>query len=151
MLFRSVLPAFIITDHSLSSKERTRIWVIYIIAFFVIFFWSAFEQAGVSLTFFADKQTDRTIFGWEMPTSYFQSFNAIFIVILAPVFAILWEALNKKNMEPASPLKMSIGLMLLALGYLVIAFGVRGIEPQTKVSILWLTGLYLLHTMGELC
>ncbi len=149
--FCIILPAFIISDRSLSSAERTRIWVIYIIAFFVIFFWSAFEQAGVSLTFFADKQTDRTIFGWEMPTSYFQSFNAIFIVVLAPVFAMLWQFLGKKNIEPASPVKQSMGLMLLALGYLVIAFGVRGLEADVKVSILWLTGLYLLHTMGELC
>ncbi len=149
--FCIILPAFIITDRSLSAQERTRIWVIYIIAFFVIFFWSAFEQAGVSLTFFADKQTDRTLLGWEMPTSYFQSFNAIFIVVLAPVFALLWDFLGKKNLEPASPVKQSMGLMFLALGYLVIAFGVKDLNPETKVSILWLTGLYLLHTMGELC
>ena len=146
-----VLPAFIITDHSLTKLERTRIWVIYIIAFFVIFFWAAFEQAAASLTFFADEQTDRNILGWEMPASYFQSFNAIFIVVLAPLFAALWQWLGKKNIEPASPVKQSMGLFLLALGYLVIAFGVRGIEPGVKVSILWLTSLYLLHTMGELC
>ena len=146
-----LLQAFIIFDRALSSTYRTILSVISLIAFFVIFFWSAFEQAGVSLTFFADKQTDRTIFGWEMPTSYFQSFNAIFIVVLAPVFAMLWQFLGKKNIEPASPVKQSMGLMLLALGYLVIAFGVRGLEADVKVSILWLTGLYLLHTMGELC
>ena len=64
---------------------------------------------------------------------------------------MFWQFLGKKNVEPASPVKQAIGLMLLALGYLVIAFGVKGLEPQTKVSILWLTGLYLLHTMGELC
>lgn len=146
-----VLPAFIITDHSLTKVERTRIFVIYIIAFFVIFFWAAFEQAAASLTFFADEQTNRTILGWEMPASYFQSFNAIFIVVLAPVFAGLWQLLGKRGMEPASPVKQSLGLFLLALGYLVIAFGVRGIEPGVKVSILWLTGLYFIHTMGELC
>ncbi len=146
-----VLPAFIITDRSLTKNERTRIWVIYIIAFFVIFFWAAFEQAGVSLTFFAANQTDRMIFGWEMPTAWFQSFNAVFIVLLAPVFAMIWQFLGKKSMEPASPVKQAMGLMLLALGYLVIAFGVRGLDPEAKVSILWLTGLYLLHTMGELC
>lgn len=146
-----VMPAFIITDRSLTRIERTRIWVIYIIAFFVIFFWAAFEQAAASLTFFADEQTDRNILGWEMPASYFQSFNAIFIVLLAPVFAGLWQWLNKKNIEPSSPVKQSLGLFLLAVGYLVIAFGVRGIEPGVKVSIMWLTGLYFIHTMGELC
>ncbi|MEG1616355.1 MAG: peptide MFS transporter [Bacteroidales bacterium] len=146
-----VLPAFIVTDRSLTKIERTRIWVIYIIAFFVIFFWAAFEQAAASLTFFADEQTDRNIMGWEMPASYFQSFNAIFIVALAPVFALLWQWLGKKNLEPSSPVKQALGLFLLAIGYLVIAFGVRGIEPGVKVSILWLTGLYFIHTMGELC
>lgn len=146
-----ILPAFIITDRSLAKIERARIWVIYIIAFFVIFFWSAFEQAAASLTFFADEQTDRMVFGWEMPASYFQSFNAIFIVALAPVFALIWQFLGKRNTEPSSPVKQSMGLFLLAVGYLVIAFGVRGVEPGMKVSMLWLTSLYLLHTMGELC
>ena len=129
-----VLPAFIITDRSLDKTERTRIWVIYIIAFFVIFFWAAFEQAAASLTFFADEQTDRHVFGWEMPTPFFQSFNAIFVVCLAPVFAALWQFLGKRNLEPASPVKQSIGLFLLAMGYLVIAFGVRNVEPGVKVS-----------------
>lgn len=146
-----VMPAFIITDHSLTKLEKQRIGVIYIIAFFVIFFWAAFEQAAASLTFFADEQTNRHIFGWEMPASYFQSFNAIFIVVLAPVFAALWQFLGKRRMEPSSPVKQAIGLFLLAVGYLVIALGVRGVEPGVKVSILWLTGLYLIHTMGELC
>lgn len=146
-----VMPAFIITDHSLTKLEKKRIGVIYIIAFFVIFFWAAFEQAAASLTFFADEQTNRHIFGWEMPASYFQSFNAIFIVMLAPVFAALWQFLGKRRMEPSSPVKQSIGLFLLAVGYLIIALGVRGVEPGVKVSILWLTGLYLIHTMGELC
>ena len=68
--------------------------VIFIIAAFVIFFWAAYEQAGVSLTYFADQQTDRHLFGWEMPTSYFQSFPAIFVVLLAPVMNLLWIVLG---------------------------------------------------------
>ncbi|OIP85246.1 MAG: MFS transporter [Porphyromonadaceae bacterium CG2_30_38_12] len=146
-----VMPIFIIVDKSLTKVERSRIFVIYIISFFVIFFWAAFEQAGASLTFFADEQTDRNIFGWVMPASAFQSFNAIFVVSLAPLFAMLWTALGKRGMEPSSPAKQSIGLFLLAVGYLVIAIGVRGVDANTKVSMLWLTSLYLLHTMGELC
>ncbi|MFI3265914.1 MAG: peptide MFS transporter [Rikenellaceae bacterium] len=146
-----VMPIFILTDKSLTKLEQQRIGVIYIIAFFVIFFWAAFEQAGASLTFFADEQTDRHIFGWEMPASYFQSFNAIFIVMLAPLFAMLWSFLGKKNVEPASPLKQALGLFLLSLGYLFIAYGVRGVEGTTKVSMVWLVGLYFIHTMGELC
>jgi proton-dependent oligopeptide transporter, POT family len=111
----------------------------------------AFEQAGASLTFFAQEQTERHIFGWTMPASLFQIFNAAFIVILAPVFVAIWTMLGKRNAEPASPVKQSIGLAFLALGYLFIAWGVHGIAPWTKVSMIWLTGLYLIHTVGELC
>jgi POT family proton-dependent oligopeptide transporter len=142
---------FVITDPSLSKVERNRIIVIYIIAFFVIFFWSAFEQAGASLTLFADQQTDRAIFGWEMPASYFQSVNPLAIIILAPLFAVLWGFLGKRNREPASPIKQAFGLFLLAVGYLIIAFGVQGVEGAAKTSMFWLLSMYLVHTMGELC
>ncbi|HLP06326.1 MAG TPA: peptide MFS transporter [Paludibacter sp.] len=145
-----IIPAYVISDRSLTKIERERIWVIYIIAFFVIFFWSAFEQAGASLTYFADEQTNREIFGWSMPASYFQSFNPVFIVLLGLVFSNLWIQLGKRNLDPPSPVKQSMGLFFLALGYLVIAFGVKDAQPGMKVSILWLTGLYFIHTMGEL-
>jgi POT family proton-dependent oligopeptide transporter len=145
------VPGLIITDKSLNTVERQRIWVIFILCFFVIFFWSAFEQAGASLTFFAEEQTKRTIFGWEMPASWFQSFNALFIVIFAPIFAVMWVKLGKANREPSSPLKMSMGLLLLSLGYFVIAVGVKGVGSDVKVGMFWLTTLYLLHTFGELC
>ena len=146
-----VMPVLIITDHSLNRSEKIRIGIIYVIAFFVIFFWAAYEQAGASLTFFADEQTDRNIGGWEMPAAYFQSFNPIMLVVLAPVFAGLWSFLGRKGIEPSSVKKQSIGLFLLAMGYLFIAFGVKDVEPGVKVSMIWLTGLYLIHTMGELC
>jgi POT family proton-dependent oligopeptide transporter len=144
-------PGFIISDRSLTKVEKQRIWVIYIVAFFVIFFWAAFEQAGAALTFFAAEQTDRTLFGSEIPASYFQSVNAVAIVIFAGVFVALWGFLGKRNREPASPYKQAIGLFLLALGYVVIAAGVKGIDPSTKVSMMWLLGLYVIHTFGELC
>lgn len=144
-------PGYIITDPTLSTVERQRIWVIYIAAFFVIFFWAAFEQAGASLTYFAEEQTNREIFGTTIPTSYFQSINAVAIVIFAPVFVWLWGWMGKRNMEPASPFKQALGLFLLAIGYLVIAFGVKGIDPSTKLSMVWLVSLYTIHTFGELC
>ena len=99
----------------------------------------------------ADEQTDRHIGSWEMPAAYFQSFNPIMIVTLAPLFAAVWSFLGKRGLEPSSPRKQAIGLLLLALGYLFIAFGVKDVEPGVKVSMIWLTGLYLIHTMGELC
>lgn len=144
-------PGFIISDPSLTKIEKERIGVIYLVAFFVIFFWAAFEQAGASLTYFAEEQTDRRLFGKIVPASYFQSINAVAIVIFAGVFVWLWSSLGKKNMEPASPYKQAIGLFLLALGYLVIAFGVEGLAPGTKVSMIWLVSLYTIHTFGELC
>lgn len=146
-----VFPVSILLEGSLTKIERDRIFVIYIIAFFVIFFWAAYEQAGASLTLFAAEQTDRVILGWEMPASWIQSFNPFFVVILAALMPGVWSALGKRGMEPASPTKQAIGLLLLSLGYLVICFGVKDVQPGVKVSLLWLTGLYFIHTMGEIC
>ena len=146
-----VMPLIVLTDKSLTKEERERIMVIFILAFFVIFFWGAFEQAGASLTIFADRQTDRNLFGWEMPASYFQSVNPLAIIILAPLFSSLWLRLGNRGLEPSSPKKMAIGLSLVSLGYVVIAFAVYGLGLMDKVSMFWLIALYVIHTMGELC
>src|SRR6266496_199060 len=139
----------ILSDKGLTKEERERVWVMVIIAFFVIFFWGAYEQTGASLSVFAEKQTNLNVWGnYNMPPSYFQSFNSAFIIIFAPIFAWVWLKMGKK--QPATPTKMGIGLILLALGYLWIAFGVQEGSTQ-KVSMIWLTVLYLLHTWGELC
>lgn len=145
-----LLIAFLIfSDKALSGIEKERIAVIFIVAFFVVFFWSAFEQAGASLTFFAEEQTNREIGNFTVPSSFFQSLNSIFVVSLAPLFAWLWIKLRKH--EPASPTKMAWGLLLLAIGYLWIAFGVKDVQAGIKVSMIWLIGMYFLHTCGELC
>jgi len=137
------------SDKSLTNDERQRVWVMVIIAFFVVFFWGAYEQTGASLSIFAYEQTNLNLWGnYYMPPSYFQSFNSAFIILFAPLFAWMWLKMGKS--QPATPTKMGIGLILLALGYLWIAFGVKDVGAQ-KVSIIWLTGLYLLHTWGELC
>lgn len=139
---------YILSDKALTREEKQRIWVMIIIAFFVVFFWGAYEQTGASLTLFAEEQTNRNLWGsYVMPTSYFQSFNSAFIVLFAPLFALLWLKLGKK--QPATPTKMGIGLIFLGLGYAWIAWGVSNVSD--KVSIIWLTGLYMLHTWGELC
>ncbi len=146
-----LIPAVILSDKSLNKQETLRIIVIFILAFFVIFFWGAFEQAGASLTLFADRQTDRFIGGWEMPAAYFQSVNPLAVITLAPLFTVLWGFLYKFKMEPSSPTKMAWGLALVAIGYVVIAFAVKGLGAGEKVSMWWLFGLYVIHTMGELC
>lgn len=145
------MPVLILTNRSLTNAEFYRILVIFILAFFVIFFWGAFEQAGASLTLFADRQTDRSIGGWEMPAEYFQSVNPLGVIFLAPLFTMLWGFLYARKLEPSSPAKMAWGLALVALGYLVIALAVQGLSPGQKVSMWWLVALYIIHTMGELC
>ncbi|MFP5043052.1 peptide MFS transporter [Parasediminibacterium sp. JCM 36343] len=139
----------VFSDKALTPQEKSKIIVIFVVSFFVIFFWSAFEQAGASLTFFADEQTNRNLGFFVVPASWFQSLNSAFVVAFAPLFAWLWINLGKR--EPSSPTKMALGLFLLALGYLWIAFGVKNVQPGIKVSMIWLTGMYALHTCGELC
>ena len=146
-----LMPLLVLTDKGLSKEERDRIMVIFILAFFVIFFWGAFEQAGASLTIFADRQTDRNLFGWEMTASYIHSVNPLAIILLAPLFSSLWLRLGNRGLEPSSPKKMAIGLGLVSLGYVVIALAVYGLGIMDKVSMFWLIALYVIHTMGELC
>jgi len=146
-----IMPFVILLDKSLTVIERKRIIVIFILAFFVIFFWGAFEQAGASLTLFADRQTDRHIMGWEMPASYFQSINPLGVILMAPLFTLIWGFLYVRKLEPSSPKKMALGLLLVALGYIIIAIAVKGLGLDHKVSMWWLVGLYVIHTMGELC
>ncbi|HEX6428710.1 MAG TPA: peptide MFS transporter [Niastella sp.] len=145
------LAIFILTDKSLTKIETQRILVLYVVAFFVIFFWSAFEQSGSSLTFIADKQTDTRILGWAMPPSMVQIFNGLFVVLFALPFSVMWLKLQRKGLEPISTVKQAIGLALIGLGYFIIATQVKGLGNNDKIGIIWLVILYLLHTWGELC
>ncbi|MBO6200702.1 peptide MFS transporter [Epilithonimonas ginsengisoli] len=143
--------AFLIMSSAENKVERQRIWVIYIVSFFIIFFWAAFEQAGSSLTFIADNQTDRDIFGWNMPPSMVQIFNGMFVVALALPFSLLWDKLRAQGKEPVSPMKQAIGLALIALSYFIIAYNVKDLGNTGLLAIKWLMLLYLIQTMGELC
>ncbi|MCC6384261.1 MAG: hypothetical protein IT241_03800 [Bacteroidia bacterium] len=87
----------------------------------------------------------------EFPASWFQSVNPLAIILLAPLFTMLWGQLSKKNLEPPSPLKMVMGLALIAVGYVIIAYAVHGVNSSTKIAMFWLIALYVVHTMGELC
>lgn len=138
-------------DKSLTKVERDKILVLYIVCFFVIFFWACFEQAGASLTFIADYQTDRNILGTDIPPSAVQSVNSIFIIALAIPFALLWTWMDKNNIRLIAPAKQAIGLVLLAIGYLIVALQVKDLGIAGKMGVIWLIIMYLLHTMGELC
>lgn len=145
------LAGLILTDKALTKVERERILVIYIVSFFVIFFWAAFEQAGSSLTFIANNQTDRNFLGFEIPPSMVQIFNGLFVVILAFPFSFMWDKLRAKNAEPISPVKQAIGLALIAVSYLIIANNVSGLGTTGLLAVKWLVLLYLIQTCGELC
>ncbi len=145
------LAGLILSDKTLTKIETQRIWVIYIVSFFVIFFWAAFEQAGSSLTFIADNQTDRNFFGWTMPPSMVQIFNGLFVVIFAIPFSMLWDKLRAVGKEPTSPFKQATGLALIALSYFIIAHSVKDLGNNGMLAIYWLILLYLIQTFGELC
>ncbi|MEP7239029.1 MAG: peptide MFS transporter [Ferruginibacter sp.] len=145
------LAGLILSDSSLTKIERDRVLVIYIVSFFIIFFWAAFEQAGSSLTFIADNQTDRNFFGWQMPPSMVQIFNGIFVIAFAVPFSLLWDKLRAKGKEPISPVKQAFGLALIALSYFIIANNVKDLGTTGLLAIHWLILLYLIQTFGELC
>ena len=145
------LAGLIISDKSLTKIELQRILVIYIVGFFIMFFWAAFEQAGSSLTFIADNQTDRNIFGWNMPPSMVQIFNGVFVFAFALPFSMLWDRLRAKNKEPLSTAKQAIGLGLIALSYLILAYNVKDLGNSGLLAIKWLILLYLIQTFAELC
>ncbi len=130
------------------SLERKRVGLIAVLFFGAAMFWSGFEQAGSSMTLFTEEHTDRFFFGEERPTGWFQSINPLFIIILAPVMGSLWVWLGARN--PSLGVKFGLGLLLLGVGFLVMAWGATFTE-EGKVSPMWLVVTYFLHTVGELC
>ena len=103
------------------------------------------------MNFFAADHTRRTILGYEFPAGWFQSVNSLFIVLLGPIFAALWVSLDRKRLNPSIPAKFGIALVLVALGFVFLMSGFSSADKNGNVSWLWLTGLYFIHTNGELC
>jgi POT family proton-dependent oligopeptide transporter len=136
---------------SLTPKERDRIKVIMVLGLFTIIFWAGFEQAGGLMNIYANSFTDRMLGSFEIPTTWFQSLNPLFIVIFAPVIASLWVRMGDN--EPSSPVKFAMGLALLGVGFLFMVGAVlqQGGDATVKTSMIWLVGAYFFHTMGELC
>lgn len=143
--------AWIFLRGQLTLVEKQRVGVIVILFIGAAMFWSGFEQAGSSLNLFAQNHTDRVIFGWEMPASWLQSVNAIFIIMLAPFFAWFWVFLAKRNLNPSVPAKFALGLIQLGLGFGVMAVAAMFAVSGEMVLPTWLILTYLLHTTGELC
>lgn len=141
---------YLIFFGGLDNDERKKVGVIAILFLFSAMFWSGFEQAGSSLNLFADRFTDRTVLGWEIPTGYFQSINSLFIIIFAPIFGAMWIWLGRRNLEPSSPLKFAFGLILLGVGFFVMYFATKIAASGQLAAPTWLIVTYLFHTFGEL-
>lgn len=140
----------------LTPEERDRMAVILVIMTFTVFFWTGFEQAGSSLTLYTDSYINRQVGSFTIPTSWFQSVNPLFIVALGPIFASLWLNLAKRGKDLSIPIKMSLGMILLGVGFFFMVGAVleRGgnVEDTTiKAGLHWLVLTYLFHTIGELC
>jgi POT family proton-dependent oligopeptide transporter len=147
-----------VKSEKLSSVEKQRITVIFILTFFVIFFWAGFEQAGSSMTIYTDKYINRGFFGSEIPTTFFQAVNPLFIVLLAPIFAWFWN--SKRGRKLSTPVKMSMGMILLGIGFLFMFMATFGVKVTgtgdaqvvtQKAALMWLIMTYFFHTIGELC
>jgi POT family proton-dependent oligopeptide transporter len=142
---------------SLESVDRNRMIVAVVLTFFSVVFWTLFEQAGSSLTLFADRNTDLFLGNlpfvgpYTMPAGQVQIFNPLFIVIFAALFSVMWNWLGKRGLEPSVPVKFSIGLLLVGLGFLTLVFGARFHDAAFRVPLLWLAAAYFLHSIGELC
>ncbi len=134
----------------LPKEDRDRIIAALYLIIAQIPFWALFEQAGASLSLFTDRSVDRTLLGWTVPASMFQSLNAIYIVMLGPLFAWLWVALGRRGLEPSAPTKFALGVVQVGLGFLVLVAGAKAAGAGlTPVIFIFL--IYLIHTTGELC
>jgi POT family proton-dependent oligopeptide transporter len=141
--------ASILLFGKMSAAEKKQIAVIFVFFMAAVLFWAGFEQAGSSLNLFSDRLMNRDIFGKTIPTSWYQSVNSIFLISLAPVFGALWIKLGRR--QPSTAAKMGYGLLFLAAGFLVLAWGASYAVGGVKVSMMWMIVTYLLHTAGELC
>ncbi|WP_156679024.1 peptide MFS transporter [Sphingomonas profundi] len=138
---------------ALKGVERSRMIVALVLTIFSVLFWTLFEQAGSSMTLYADRNTDLHVAGGlAMNAAQTNFFNPAFIVIFAPVFAALWTWLGRRRLEPSTPVKFGLGLMQVGLGFLVLVIGITHFAgPDFRVPLVWLALAYLLHTTGEIC
>jgi proton-dependent oligopeptide transporter, POT family len=141
---------YVILFGGLVSGDKKKVGVIAILFLFSALFWSGFEQAGSTLNLFAERFTNRNFLGFEIPAGYFQSVNSMFIIIFAPFFGALWVWLGRRNLEPSSPLKFAMGLLLLGMGFLVMYFAAKIAASGQLAAPTWLIFTYMLHTFGEL-
>lgn len=156
LLFGSFLlgvPAILIWSFIAGSRTEFQMMLAaMVLIVFNVVFWTLFEQAGSSLTLFADRNTNLSVFGlFSITAGQTQFFNAAFIVLLAPFMSILWSALAKRGLEPSIPVKFGIALIGVAAGFLLLVWGAQYADANYQVGIWWLAGLYFIHSAAELC
>ena len=143
--------AFIFIFGNLDEDEKRKMVLIFILFIGAAFFWSGFDQGGSSFNIFAKEFTNRIIFGWEYPASWLQIVNPAFVVILSPIMAYIWVYLGKRMLDPSLPFKFGLGLILMGVGFVIIAMGAStAINNESLASAKWLLLTYLFHTVGEL-
>jgi proton-dependent oligopeptide transporter, POT family len=145
---------WVFLDKSNSRQERKQVVVILVLFIFAALFWAAFEQAPTSLNLFARDFTDRTVGSFEIPTTWFQSVNSLFIIICAPMFAAIWMSMGRSGTELSAPAKFSLGLAFAGLGFALMIIPANALVASggaLRVAPWWLVGSYFLQTAGELC
>ena len=142
--------AYVIFKGTNGSDEWSRMIVILVLAFFNIAFWAGFEQAGGTMNLFAKENTDRLMFGWDMPATWFQNINPIAILIFAPIFSIMWLKLDALKFNPRTPIKFAIGLFLGAFAFWIMTQASNAAEGGNLISPWWLVIVYVVLTLGEL-
>jgi POT family proton-dependent oligopeptide transporter len=154
-LFVYVSISLVIAGKNADKADGVSVWrdrMIALIIFILIniTFWACFEQAGTSLTLFADRNVDRGIFGWQMPASMTQFFNPFFIILFGSIFSIMWVKLSEMGKNPSIPMKFALGIFQLAIGFLLTQVGLQFVNESFQVPLLTLFFLYMFHTTGEL-
>jgi POT family proton-dependent oligopeptide transporter len=133
-------------------EDRGPVITIFVYMFFNAMFWIAFEQAGTSINVFTEQKTDRVLFGFEVPATWFQSINAGLIFILAPLFAAIWTRLGRRNMNPGQPIKIALGLIFVGVGYIFMVLAANSVQGSGgKAAMMMIVMTYFWHTVGELC
>ena len=148
----TVSPTAGLPEKAFTRQDWGRIAAASILTLFALIFWAGFEQAGSSLTLFADRATRLTLFGFTYPSSWFQSVEPLFVIIFSPIFALIWLTMSMRRREPSSPTKFTLGLFFLSFSFLLMVPAARFFESHgARVSPMWLVGLYFLQMAGELC
>jgi POT family proton-dependent oligopeptide transporter len=146
-----VLGSLLVTAFREGKEQREKMFVLLVLWFFHMLFWTFFEQAGTSLTLFTDRNIDRMFGSWEFPAAWGQFFNPLFILVFGSLFTMLWVALGKKGKDPSIPTKFGLALIQLGAGFGVLVLAAPAVKDTGLVPLLVLVFCYLLHTTGELC